>query len=155
METTGRSTIEIDATAEEVYQLVSDLDRMGDWSPECYRVQRENPGTDFEVGTLFQGYNRLGPNWWNVPCKVLAAEPGRLFEFESLTGSSTPTRWTYELESKGSTCVLTERFNAPMLAVPGTPPGDDPTRRDELLAATMLTIQRIKAAAEVKQAATR
>ena len=107
METTGQSSIEIDAPPEEVYALISDLTRMGDWSPECYRVDLDHPDTPAEAGTTFQGFNRRGPNWWNVPCKVLDAEPGARFQFESLTGNPAATTWTYELEPRGSTTVVT------------------------------------------------
>src|SRR5436309_1985613 len=37
--TTDSRSIDIDAPAERVYDLVADLSRMGEWSPECRRVE--------------------------------------------------------------------------------------------------------------------
>jgi uncharacterized protein YndB with AHSA1/START domain len=31
----GQATVVVDAPPERVYELVSDVTRMGDWSPEC------------------------------------------------------------------------------------------------------------------------
>ena len=36
----------IDTTPERVYDLVSDMPRMGEWSPECQRVEWADGATD-------------------------------------------------------------------------------------------------------------
>ena len=36
---TGQVQIHIEAQPEKVYALVSDVARMGEWSPECYRCE--------------------------------------------------------------------------------------------------------------------
>src|SRR5262249_57711513 len=58
--TSGQASIDIDAAPEAVYDLVSDLRRVGEWSPECYRcewIQGDCP----VVGAEFKGHNRIGP----------------------------------------------------------------------------------------------
>ena len=35
----GRSSIDVAAPPELVYDLISDVTRMGEWSPECYRCE--------------------------------------------------------------------------------------------------------------------
>jgi uncharacterized protein YndB with AHSA1/START domain len=35
----GIARIEIAATPEQVYRLITDITRMGEWSPECYRCK--------------------------------------------------------------------------------------------------------------------
>jgi len=38
----GEQTIEISATPERVYGVISDLTRMGEFSPECHSVETES-----------------------------------------------------------------------------------------------------------------
>ena len=35
----GEVRVHVDAPPDVVWALVADLDRMGEWSPECYRVE--------------------------------------------------------------------------------------------------------------------
>ena len=35
----GEVDIHVNAPPEAVWRVVADLDRMGEWSPECYRVE--------------------------------------------------------------------------------------------------------------------
>ena len=58
--TTGEARVEIDAAPLTVYELISDITRMGDWSPECYRCEWLNGATAAEEGARFRGHNRLG-----------------------------------------------------------------------------------------------
>jgi Polyketide cyclase / dehydrase and lipid transport len=48
--TTGQARVEIDAAPLTVYQLISDITRMGDWSPECYRCEWLNGATTAAIG---------------------------------------------------------------------------------------------------------
>ena len=79
--TRGEEQIEIAAAPELVYGLVADLTRMGEWSPECYRVEWVGDATAPAVGAEFKGYNHVGPYRWSVGGKVVAAEHGREFAF--------------------------------------------------------------------------
>jgi putative intracellular protease/amidase len=45
------------APPEQVYALVSDIRRMGEWSPEAYAAHWVEPGRSF------RGWNRIGPVW--------------------------------------------------------------------------------------------
>jgi len=58
--TTGAARIEIDAAPVAVYALVSDISRMGEWSPECYRCEWLGGATTAAIGAKFRGHNRLG-----------------------------------------------------------------------------------------------
>jgi hypothetical protein len=60
----GRESIEIAAPPELVYDLLADITRMGEWSPECYRCVWLDGAGAAGVGTRFRGYNRLGPYRW-------------------------------------------------------------------------------------------
>jgi uncharacterized protein YndB with AHSA1/START domain len=107
--TSASATLTIDATPELLYDLISDVTRMGEWSPECTSCEWiDTPG---EPGSRFQGHNRRGPARWTTTAKVLRAERGVEFTFATLHGDEIPTRWTYKLDGQGPT-VITESFEA-------------------------------------------
>jgi uncharacterized protein YndB with AHSA1/START domain len=107
--TSGSATVEIDAPAAAVYDLVADVTRMGDWSPECVRC--EWLGEPGRVGSTFKGHNRQGPARWTTTARVLVADRPREFSFATLHRDQLATRWTYRFEGDGPTTV-TESFES-------------------------------------------
>jgi ribosome-associated toxin RatA of RatAB toxin-antitoxin module len=105
-------TVTVDAPAETVYDLVSDVTRTGERSPEC-RAARWTSGAPGTVGARFQGTNQRGEREWTTECEVVAAERPRRFAFAVVT--STPDAessvWTYEVEPDGDRCRVTERYD--------------------------------------------
>lgn len=107
--TTASASIDIAAPAERVYDLVADVTRMGDWSPECTGCEwLDAPG---EVGSSFRGHNRRGPARWSTTARVLVADRPRAFSFATLHRGQIATRWSYQLEGDDST-TLTETFES-------------------------------------------
>ena len=87
--TTDRRQTTIQATADEVYGLVADLPRMGEWSPECQTVEWTDGSTAPVVGATFVGHNKGGPAGlmrWSRRGRVLVAERGRSFAFVTEEG---------------------------------------------------------------------
>ncbi len=72
----------VDAPAESIYALVTDVRSMGRWSPECTGARWVLGAREAAVGARFVGFNRHGLVRWVTRCRVTAAEPGRHFEFE-------------------------------------------------------------------------
>lgn len=149
-------SLHVDAPPERVWRLVSDITRMGEWSPVCYRCEWVGEPARPEVGSRFKGYNRQGPfRWWTV-CEITGAEPGRLFEFRTIDGSLAVgyrgremTRWRYEFAPDGIGTRVTESYQVvsfPWLLRPASivlrRQGDQ--RRDGM----RTTLDRLKAAAE-------
>src|SRR6476620_11117099 len=62
-------TVEMTAPPEHVYTLVSDITRMGEWSPECIKCAWTKGATGPEVGARFKARNKggRGPAWFNTP----------------------------------------------------------------------------------------
>jgi hypothetical protein len=91
-------SIHVDAPPEVVYDLVSDLPRMGEWSPECVRCEWLGGATGAAVGARFKGYNRRGPRRWSTKSEVVAAEPGAelAWEVSSVLGLRV-ARWGYRI----------------------------------------------------------
>lgn len=154
--TRGEATVQVNAPPEKVYELVSDVTRMGQWSPETVRARWLGGVTGPAVGARFRGTNRRGVAVWVTTPKVVAAEPGREFAFVvplAVVGREL-TKWTYRFEpgADGGTTV-TESFETvndipryitfmyrSLMGV---------THRESDLEANMQsTLERIKAAAE-------
>lgn len=108
----GSATVTINRPATEVFAAISDITRMGEWSPECTGGRWVAPATGPAVGATFEGDNavRVGPitlKRWTTTSEVTECVPDKVFEFVA-EGYST---WRYELtESSGATTV-TESFS--------------------------------------------
>jgi Polyketide cyclase / dehydrase and lipid transport len=93
--------IVISASPGRVYGLVADLTRMGEWSPECERVEWADGTAVAAEGARFTGHNRGGPfrlMRWSRRGRVLAADPGREFAFVTEEGGRESTLWRYRFE---------------------------------------------------------
>jgi len=149
--------IEIDAPADEVYDLVADITNMGRWSPECYRTQWVDGAAGPTPGARFKGWNQITvlglPARWSTTSTIRQADRGRAFSFDTgLSGA----RWTYRFEptADGTGCTVTETredINAPLPVKLMSIPLEG-VRRKQLTAGMHVTLQRIKAAAEAAEA---
>src|SRR3954454_15516500 len=110
-------TLEIDAAPSEIYGLISDITRMGEWSPECIRCQWVKDATGPAVGARFKATNKggRGPAWFNTPV-VTVADPGREFAFQRSGPGIGSYTWRYVLEATatgtGTGTRVTESFDA-------------------------------------------
>lgn len=104
---------DIAATPEQVYALVADISRMGEWSPECIRCSWTKGATGPVVGARFKARNRggRGPAWFNTP-RVTVAEPGREFAFNRSGPGIGSYTWRYRMEPTDGGTRLTESFDA-------------------------------------------
>ena len=149
-------SVEIEARPEQVYELVSDVTRMGEWSPECRRCTWARGATGPEVGARFRARNkgRRGPSWYNTPT-VTVAEPGREFAFNRSGPGIGSYTWRYRLEPTAGGTRLTESYDVerplPKLMSWMTEKWVGSHDRDADLRDGMeTTLQRIKAAAEAR-----
>ena len=141
------ASIDINASPEVVWELVADITRMGEWSPECVRAEWEDGATGPAVGANFRGYNKAGTFEWNAPGLVTDCEPGRIFAFVVPRDSATTNRWCFELSANANGTTLTESFDAPLINVEGSPANFE-GRFEMLVKAIKKTIANIKHAAE-------
>jgi hypothetical protein len=118
---------DIAAPAEEVWALVSDLPRMGEWSPENTGGAWENGATGPAVGARLTGRNKNGFRRWSTTATVVACEPGQAFEIAITTGKSPIANWRYEFEPTAEGCRVTESWEdrrGPFIKVTGRVLGD-------------------------------
>ena len=95
MRATAQATIHIDAPPARVYDLLSDITRMGDWSPETVRAAWVDGATKAEPGAWFEGTNKAGRVTWTTRCHIDVAEPGRELTFTVHSGGGPSSRWSY------------------------------------------------------------
>jgi len=103
------ASIEISASPDVVYGLISDLTRMGEWSPEATGGTWSDGGSG-QVGDWFAGNNKSGEREWTRDCEIVAADPGKDFTFVVGGVEHNRTWWSYELAPAGSGTKLTERW---------------------------------------------
>ena len=151
----GQVSLHVNASPEELYALVSDVTRMGEWSPETVRCQWLDGATGPAVGARFKGSNRRGIMRWSTKPRVVAAEPGREFAFVAglMISPREMTKWRYEFQPApdGGTDV-TESFemvdDLPWYVSIGERIMGIKDRKADLEAGVRQTLERIKAAAE-------
>ncbi len=86
------TSIEIDASPAAVWDVVSDLTRMPEWSPQCRKVLGRRP---IGPGSRMLNVNRSGRRVWPTRSVVTDYEPGRLIGFRIVDNRS---HWVFELE---------------------------------------------------------
>lgn len=145
----------IAAPPDTVWSLVSDVTRMGEWSPENEGATWRGGATGPTVGAQFIGRNRHGARAWSTRCRVTEATPGRAFAFHVAAGPFRVAEWRYEIEPTSAGCVVTESFvdrrGAIMHFLGRTATGvHDRVAHNEATMRT--TLERLKAAAEHRTA---
>ena len=99
---------DIAATPEQVYEAISDVTRMGEWSQECVSCEWHDGCNGPVIGATFDGHNRNGEFAWTTQGKVIEAEPGRAFAFECSMMDFHFSTWGYQIEPTESGCRVTE-----------------------------------------------
>lgn len=108
--TAGTQSVHIEAPPQQVYELVADVTRMGEWSPETVECRWLDGTQRPVVGARFKGYNRRGKARWSNTLEVLAAEPGREFAFRRELLPCGICDWRYGMELEGQGTRLTESY---------------------------------------------
>ena len=143
----------VNATAEHIYDLVADLPRMGQWSPECQSVEWEGGAEEPVVGARFVGHNRGGPRKlmrWSRHGRVLVAEPGRQFAFVTEEGGHESTVWRYRFESVDGGTRVTESYEVKQIPAWARILDIPTNRHRELLEGMRSTLARLKNFAETE-----
>lgn len=102
------SSVEIAATPERVYALITDLTVLAELAEET-AAMRWVSGSAAAPGAVFRGANRNGWRRWSTRCTVTTAEPGRCFGFDVVYPPGLPVaRWQYDLVATPTGCRVTE-----------------------------------------------
>jgi hypothetical protein len=151
---THEDSIEIAASPDVVYGLVTSMERYGEWSSEnCGGYWRKDasgtPGTG-KVGDQFVGVNRRAGREWKAPVEIIEKEPGRCFAFITGGTDANIALWKYTLEPTATGTKLTENYELrnlpPALVEGGQAAFDD--RMDAMRTSIRATLEGVKACAE-------
>jgi len=108
--TTSRRThtdsITVAASPRQVYDLVTDIGRTGEWSPICVGCEWDD-GQGPTAGSWFTGHNRTGDTEWTTRSRVEVADPGR--EFAWLVNDGL-VRWSYAMTPADEGSQLTQSW---------------------------------------------
>jgi len=91
---------------EDLYDMVADVTRMGEWSPICKACWWDE-GDGPRVGAWFTGRNELPERTWETRSEVVAAERGREFAF---VVGGTIARWGYTFAAVDGGTEVTESW---------------------------------------------
>jgi hypothetical protein len=105
------NSIVITRSPEEVYALITDVTRMGDWSPVCKACWWDE-GDGPRVGAKFTGRNELPERTWETRSEIVAAEPGREFAW-AVAEPPTRARWAFTLQAVDGGTEVTETWELP------------------------------------------
>jgi hypothetical protein len=87
-------------TPDQLYAMVSDVTRMGEWSPVCRACWWDDGGGP-HVGAQFTGRNETDERTWETRSLVVAAVPGREFAWE-VNGGWVRWGFTFDVEAGGT-----------------------------------------------------
>jgi hypothetical protein len=102
---TLKASVEVRASADRVYAVVSDVTRIPEWSPETRRAEWLAPDR-------FRAWNRRQLGRWRTDANVVEAWPGHKFSFVVQALGGDWTHWTYVMEpgSTAGATLLTEEI---------------------------------------------
>jgi uncharacterized protein YndB with AHSA1/START domain len=101
----NEAVVTIDADPERVWSLVTDIRRMGEWSPEATGGRWRGGARGPAVGARFVGFNARGWRRWVTRCRVVECERPRRFAF---TVTESGMTWGWRLEPDGAGTRLTQ-----------------------------------------------
>lgn len=108
LQVTASNSVIAAATPEQVWAVLADIARTGEWSHECHTVHWLD-GSTGGVGARFRGANASGWAKWSRSCRVTAWEPGRLLTFHTL-GPPDCSEWTFVLEPVENGTRITQSY---------------------------------------------
>lgn len=121
MLTSGQVTVHVEASPGAVYDLVADVTRIGEFSPECRRAEWLDDARRATPGARFRGRNIANKlSRWSRTCEVLTANAGREFSFRTVPAPTKPDSnvWSYRFQPAGDGTDVTESYEVVKLPPP-------------------------------------
>jgi hypothetical protein len=97
MDTATGSVVVEGVAPEQVWSLISDVTRTGEWSPENTGSRWRDGATGPAAGVRFQGTNRNGIFIWRTTAVVIAVDVERRFAFDVSALGIPISRWDWSL----------------------------------------------------------
>ena len=107
---THTHAIDVAASPEAVYDLISDLTRHGEWSAQNVGGEWLDGATG-KVGDWFEGRNKAGKMEWSAKVEISEATRGQEFGFWTLGKETAMVHWLYRMEASGDGTKLSEHYH--------------------------------------------
>jgi uncharacterized protein YndB with AHSA1/START domain len=101
---------DIAAPPERVWSLISDVTRMGEWSPEATGAVWKDGASGPALGAKFTGTNANGKKSWKSDCVITTCDPGRGFGFRVTVAGLKVAQWDYRIQPTETGCHVTETW---------------------------------------------
>ena len=147
----------IQAPPQTLYDVIADVTRTPQLSPEVVACEWIDGATGPAVGARFRATNHAGrgPNWRNTPV-ITVAEPGQEFAFTRTEKFAGTIQWRYLFTPDGTGTLVTESYE---VTRPVTPFGwfiigvlyGNTDRRADLHRGMTQTLQRLATLTETPQ----
>jgi len=98
----------IAASPADVFAAVTDISRMGEWSPETYSAEWNEGFDGPELGAVFTGHNRNGDKDWSTEAVIVEFVTNERFFFDCRVGDFVFSKWGYAIEPTDDGCRVTE-----------------------------------------------
>jgi hypothetical protein len=101
----------IEASPEALYDVIADVTRMPELSPEVVACEWVDGASRPAVGVHFRAKNHAGrgPDWHNTPA-ITVAERGREFAFSRVEKGAGTIVWRYVFSPEGNGTRVTESY---------------------------------------------
>ncbi len=108
----GRVETVTDATPEQVWAVVADVTRVGEWSHECSGAVWIDGASSAQPGARFAGTNRVGRVKWSRTNEIVSADAPREFVWRTVPTRLYPdsTEWRIRIEPEGATTRIVQTF---------------------------------------------
>lgn len=109
----SRVEVVVDAPVQEVWQVVSDVTRIGEWSHECHGAAWLGEADRAAApGARFRGRNRARWVRWSRTCEIVSVDPPREIVWRTVPTLLFPdsTQWRIELEPAGDGTLIRQSF---------------------------------------------
>jgi uncharacterized protein YndB with AHSA1/START domain len=106
-------TVHMAAPPDRIWELLSDVTKIGKYSPETFEAEWLEGATGPATGAKFRGHvkrNGIGPIYWTT-CTVRECVPGQAFTFGVGPSDKPLSIWGYHLEPNGEGTDVTESFD--------------------------------------------
>jgi uncharacterized protein YndB with AHSA1/START domain len=99
---------DVAAAPDLIFAALTDITRMGEWSPETHSAEWNEGYDSAAVGAEFTGHNKLGENEWSTTAEIVELVPNERFFFDCRVGDFVFAKWGYAIEATAGGSRVTE-----------------------------------------------
>ena len=109
---TGTVEVITGASPQQIWDLLADIARAGEWSHETRGGVWLDGATTATLGARFKGLNGKGRQRWTRVCEIVAAEHPHQLAWRTVPSRLFPdsTRWTFEMTPVDGGTRVTQHF---------------------------------------------